>query len=444
MTAREEALDILTSVLSEGQYLNLALKKVHTLGEADQRFLTALVTTTLDHLYTIDYILSLYTDLRKASARTVNILRLGVCQIVFMNSVPDRAAVNESVALLRKAPQRFRGFVNGVLRSVVRADGKFPMPAREEDPIRFMSLTYSYPEWICRLFVADLGEEEAEKLLRYEGSPGTTCLRRTALAESESYPDARPGIYLDDALYVPHAASIASDEKIASGAFTVQSEASMLCVRALGLSRDAKVLDLCAAPGGKSCYAAQIASDGEVTACDLHEHRCDLIRSTAKRLHAGNVHAVRHDAASLRPEWKNAFDAVIVDAPCSALGLTYRKPDIRYSRRESHLSELADMQRRILACASEYVRPGGTLVYSTCTIDRAENEENAAWFKETFPSFVPRGLAENLPGAFEERARGASLQILPPRDDIDGFFIARFEKAEGASGAAGLSASPHI
>lgn len=429
MTSREAALKVLDEVLGKDhRYLNLALKDVHGLTHEDQRFAAALASSTIEHLITIDYILAQFTNVKRASSRVANILRLGVCQLLYMNSVPDSAAVSESVALAGRSDRRIRGYLNGVLRNIARSQDKIRMPDRNTNLIEYLSVVYSYPEWICRLFITQLGPDMAEKLLQYKGVRGRTCLRRTVLAGEQRFPDSEPGIYLDDALYAIHAHSIASDPLILSGAFAVQSEASMLCVRALGLARDARVLDLCAAPGGKSAYAAQIASAGTVTACDLHPHRTDLIRTTAERLKLPNLKAQTWDATVYNDEWKEQFDAVLVDAPCSALGLLYRKPDIRYSRDESDLRSLARTQDTIMKCARRYVKTGGTIVYSTCTIDSIENGEVAGRFLKENTDFVPYDLAKALPGPFADRAVSGSIQLLPPKDDIDGFYIARFTK----------------
>lgn len=425
MSPRQVSLNVLTDVLSKGAFLNLSLKHVRGYDNTEQNFITALVTTTLEHLYTIDYVLSAFTDLKRTSARVRNILRLGTCQILYMNSVPDSAAVNESVMLARKVAPNLRGFVNGVLRSVAREGKDVAMPDPETDFIKYLSVAFSYPEWMCRLFTDQLGKDEAKRLLAYTGTPGQTCVRRTKRAGEQGFANSVPGIYLDDALYVQHASDLQHNKLLSSGEYTVQSEASMLCVRALGLEKTSKVLDLCAAPGGKSAYAAQIASNGSITACDVHPHRTELIAKTAKRLHLDNVEPATWDAQVLNPEWVGKYDAVLVDAPCSALGLLYRKPDVRYTRKEEDLRELQRTQKAILECARQYVRPGGTLVYSTCTIDQLENQDVLEWFLQEHPEFVRSNLAKHLPGPFFERAANGSLQLLPPKDDIDGFFISR-------------------
>lgn len=428
MTARQAALGVLGQVLSKGAYLNLALKEVHGLSDQDQSFVTALVTTTLEHLHTIDYVLSQATNLDRTSARVRNILRLGACQILYMNSIPASAAVNESVTLVRKVAPGLRGFVNGVLRNVARREKEIQLPDAETDFIEYLRVVYSYPKWICEMFVDQLGRKDAEALLAYTGTRGQTGMRRTARADGKTYPGAVPGIYLDDAVYVPHAKNLAKDPLLQSGMYTVQSESSMLCVRALGLSEDAKILDLCAAPGGKSAYAAQIASSGHVTACDVHAHRCRLIEQTAERLGVGNITTVEWDATKRNDAWEGVFDAVLVDAPCSALGLMYRKPDIRYSRKKEDLTALRQTQEQILDCARHYVRDGGTLVYSTCTIDQIENQDVTRWFLDRNPEFQSDDLAKYLPGPFAERAVSGQIQLFPPHDDLDGFYISRMRK----------------
>lgn len=425
MTARQAALKILDAVIKDHTYLHLALKKVSLPELREQRLAAALVNTVLENLFRLDYVLGKFIRLKKTDPAVLNILRLGAAQILFMQGIPAHAAVSESVKLAAARP-RLKGLVNAVLRRLLREKDSLTYPDLAQAPAEYLHIFYSYPLWICRRFISDYGLEEAEKLVSYQGAQDVIRIRLT-----DRCPNPRayePGIYLDDAARLHGSPRLDSREDYSDGAITAQSESSMLCVRAAHIRPPDRVLDLCAAPGGKTAYAAQLAREGHVTACDLHPHRVSLIRETAERLHLENVEAMVHDARQLRREWTGVFDIVMVDAPCSALGLLYRKPDIKIFKQEEDLYALQRIQRDILSCAARYVAPGGTLIYSTCTIDRLENEENARWFLCAHPEFAAGALGAYLPGRLGERAQGGMIQLLPPRDDIDGFFIARFEK----------------
>lgn len=431
MTARQEALNILRSVISKGEYLNLALKKCHFADPQEQKFVTALVSATLENLYKIDYVLGKFVKLNRTDPTALNILRLGAAQILVLKGVADYAAVNESVQLAAKRCPRLKGLVNAVLRNVLRSRDGISYPDPKADLAEYLHVYYSYPLWICRMFIRQFGPDMAEKLVSYHREHNLTGIRLVhPPAEAGAY---EPGIYLDDAAYIRGSSRLDELEAYQTGMITAQGESSMLCVRAAGIRPQDRILDLCAAPGGKSTYAAQLAPEGSVTACDLHEHRVEMIRENAARLGLANVTAERADACSLRPEWTGKFDVVLVDAPCSALGLLYRKPDIKIFKKEEDLAQLAATQRRILQNAAAYTAPGGVLVYTTCTIDAAENEDNAAWFLREHPEYRLGGLQDLLPGRIGEMAVSGAVQLLPPRDNIDGFYIARFEKHADAS-----------
>lgn len=426
LMVRLAALAVLRGVLSRHEYLNLALKKQRFDDPRDQRFATALVSTTLENLYKIDYVLARFVRLNRTDPVVLDILRLGTAQILQMQGVADHAAVNESVRLAARRRPRQKGLVNAVLRNVLRERERIPYPDPHEDFPYYLHIVYSYPLWICRQFVRQFGPEMAEKLVSYHRSHDLTGIRLTGSFEGPS--PYEPGIYLDDAAYIRSSTRLDELPAFRRGEITAQSESSMLCVRAAGIEAADRILDLCAAPGGKTAYAAQLAQNGEVIACDLHSHRVALIEETAARLGLKNVTALRQDARELRPEWENSFSVVLVDAPCTALGLLYRKPDVKIFKQEDDVPELAHLQREILRNAARYVAPGGTLIYSTCTMDAPENQDNAAWFAAEHPGFSRGSLGRLLPGRIGEMGVGGEVQLLPPRDNVDGFFIARFEK----------------
>jgi len=431
LNARKAALTVLERVAGQGAYLNLELKSAlpKEMSAEDRRFAVALVSTAIENLYRIDYIIAQFSHAKRMHGVIRNILRLGVCQLMYFESVPVSAAVNESVKLAEGVGKRqLKGFVNAILRNVANNAGNMAYPAREGDFAEYLHIMYSYPKWLCERYIEDYGKEFAEEMLGYHGDPSLTCVRQNRLRQREPLSQFEPGRYLDDAWYIRNAAGIERMPLYREGRIAVQGEASMICVRAAGIRAADEVLDVCAAPGGKSAYAAQIAVDGHVVARDIHGHRVKLIKETLARLGVENARAEARDAAVPDEAGRGAYDVVLVDAPCSALGLLYRKPDIKIRKEADDISSLAALQRQILDASAGCVKPGGTLLYSTCTISRSENGDNARWFLERHRDFVPCDLKNELPEALMHRAEGNMLQLFPHIDGIDGFFIARFKR----------------
>jgi 16S rRNA (cytosine967-C5)-methyltransferase len=428
LNARQAALDILSGVLKNKSSLNLELKRAlrGSMSAEDRRFAAALASTAIENLYRIDYALKQFVTAGRVHTVIRNILRLGACQLLFFESVPESAAVNESVKLARQAGKgRLTGFVNAALRNMAANLGGVRWPGRA-DLAEYLHIMYSYPKWLCEKYIREYGGRQAEDMVSYRGDPSLTCVRRNGPAALPE--EWERGRYCEDARYIRNVGDIARMPQFVRGEIAVQGEASMICVRAAGIRPGDAVLDACAAPGGKSCYAARFAARGSVTALELHEHRVRLIEATAARLGVSNLRAVAADAAVPMPEYREAFDVALVDAPCSALGLLYRKPDVKLFREEGDLPRLAALQRRILDCCAEYVRPGGVLLYATCTVDRMENDDVVDAFLEAHGDFSGDDLKNETPAGLADRARRGRIQLFPHMDGIDGFFIARMRK----------------
>lgn len=436
MNARRVALGVLEDV-EQGAYFNLALKRaLGSLSEQDRRFVSALCFTTLENLYRIDYVIGQYTQGKRIHRMIRNVLRLGVCQLMFFESVPQSAAVNESVKLVQKTNKpQFKGFVNAVLRKIAGAAGRIEYPDLFEQPVKYLSVFYSYPAWLVEKYIADYGRDFAEAMLSFRKTEPDTCVRANLLKTSaEALEQALaaaglrvlPGKYVKDARYVKNMAAVDRLPAFIGGEMAVQSEASMLVVRAAQIRPSSTVLDVCAAPGGKTAYAAQF-TPASLTALELHPHREELMRKNFERLGV-RANTLVADASVFDPALEAAFDRVLVDAPCSALGLAYRKPDIKYVKTPAELAELAGIQQAILQTCAHYVKPGGRLIYSTCTINRAENDENLDQFLQTNPDFAEAPLADALPAALATRAKNGRLQLFPHLDGVDGFYIAALEK----------------
>lgn len=423
MNPRKLALDALCDVTDRGAYANLRMKQLsRDLPEREASHAAALVYTTLDHLLTIDYYLAHYT---KGSLKPAvrGVLRLGVCELLFMRT-PAHAAVNESVRLLQESGKgALSGFVNAVLRSIDRE--REHLPELPKEPLKRLSIMYSYPEWIVAEWVSSFGEQAAEELLK--SRPAPVEVRAQYPFTREELLRALPvgavvNRWDENSLALERGFDFASSPLFCEGKFTVMSQAAMLACRALGNVRGLRVLDACAAPGGKSAYIANLfENDVPLTCWELHEHRKELLDRTLERLHVSAETAVM-DASEFDPAYVEAFGAVLVDAPCSGLGLLGDKPDIRYAKTDSDVSALAGLQSRILNACARYVRPDGVLLYATCTISRRENEEQAERFLKVHADFMPEAMALPI-------ANDGMLQLLPTIHGTDGFFLARFRKA---------------
>ena len=432
-TARAAALKILQDV-EEGAFLNLSLKKrLAAVGEQDRRFCARLANTTVENLLRIDYVIDRFTEGKRVHRLIRNILRLGVCQLLFFESVPESAAVNESVKLCANSAKRqLKGFVNAVLHNIARSKDSIAYPDKQTEFEKYLSVYYSYPEWLVRKYIADYGKDFAEAMLSYCRQP-VTCIRANRLKMTPEELDQRlekfeiiKGAYAADARYIRNITAIEDLEEYKNGSMTVQGESSMLVVDAAMIEKGDRVIDVCAAPGGKSAYAAQ-KLPGYLFSADLHAHRVQLMDLNFERLGVRADTAVV-DASVPNPKLYGKFDRVIADVPCSALGLLYRKADIKFSKTEDDTQQLIEVQREILETSSRYVKPGGTLVYSTCTINVHENDENVDEFLKRHPQFAEKDLSEALPNVPKERIRGGRLQLFPHIDGIDGFFIAALER----------------
>lgn len=420
---RKKAYALLTQVLEEKKFSNLALKKgLDGFSELDKAFITALVYGTIDKIINIDYIISLYARGR-VQPKVQNILRLGAYQLLFMEKVPVSAAVNTSVELAKDIGKgMLSGFINGVLRNIARNIGQFPLP---EDEVKCLSVKYSYPEFLVKEMLKNRGKEATEKALVYNGEH-LTCLRFLSKKEKDIFAknnDCENAKYFDECAYV-------KGEIKLTKSVCVQSESSLAAVKALDINEGETVLDCCAAPGGKTvCIAQLLKNTGKVVALDKYPHRVELIKSNAKRCGVDSfVDARCADMTSCNN--LGQFDKVLVDAPCSGLGVAEQKPEIKLNVTIDGLKELEQTQKTILQNASRLVKPGGVLVYSTCTIRKEENIDVIKQFLEKNKDFY----LDDMTGLFGERfekernVKCGFLQLYPETDLIDGFFISRMKR----------------
>ena len=443
--ARLMALNILQDVTRAGAYASLALGerlRESTLAQRDRDFVAALVYGTLEKQITLDWLIDGKLEREGGlDALVRDILRLGLYQILFLTRVPDSAAVDESVKLSRLVHRDGQaGFINALLRGFARDKFSIAWPSREASPAFYLSVRYSLPQWIAEKLIAEYGFGEAEDIASYEPASRPIavrrCLERSNPREFEAMmtekgwswqPSRLPDVYL----VTSGIGDVGIEKEYLRGLYSVQSESSVLAALCVAPSRGASVLDACAAPGGKTaCLAEAMRGTGRVYAWDKHEHRVELIRSMVKRLRLDNVRPAVRDATVIKQSLLGTMDAVLVDAPCSGLGVMLSKPDVKYRHSPQTIEALVKEQEALLDACCGYVKPGGTLVYSTCTLLFEENAGQVEKFLAKHAEFEPdaQGMAAVLPAFLKERAQGHMLQLQAHRDGMDGFFIARMRR----------------
>ena len=436
--AREAALLVLNECQRQGGWSDAILnKRLAGLDGRDGALATRLCFGVLQNQLLLDFYLSHFSNipLKRMEGRVLQALRLGSYQMLFLDKIPHSAAVDRSVELTRKYCKnpRAAGMVNGVLRSFERNLEQLPAIPRT-DPVHYLSTLYSHPEWLVREFLTALGSDETAKLLAADNSPApitamvnttkTTAEELAAALEAEGV-RTQPHPWLTDCLTLSKPGNLERLAAFQAGLFYIQDPASKLAALVLDPEPGMRVLDCCAAPGGKSFAAAiRMEGRGEILSCDLRPHKKKLIQAGADRLRLGNIVPMTADGKVFRPEWESAFDRVLVDAPCSGLGVIRKKPDIRY-KDPAPLAGLPEVQRAILETAARYVRPGGVLVYSTCTVLRRENEKIVEAFLADHQEY--RTEEFQLPGPIGDVPSGM-LTLWPHRHGTDGFFICKLRK----------------
>lgn len=425
MDGRQTAFRVLLRVERENAYSNLALdaELKRSANGAPAAFVTALVYGVLERQITLDFVLQQYLlkPLRKLRPEVRVILRMGVLQLYFMDKVPASAAVNESVKLVKKNGCAYAsGLVNSVLRKISETPLTYPETG---DLVSDWSIRYACPKALVERLVKEYGAADTQSFLAASLGGAPTVLRVNTLKTTAKALQSRlqsEGIEtsagnLENTLVVQSGGAIEQLSSYREGLFHVQDTASALCVQALGLQPGQTLLDMCAAPGGKSFTAAQIMQNqGSIMAFDLHKHRVQLISDGAKRLGISIIDAQAQDAAVFHAALEKTADRVLCDVPCSGLGVLRRKPEIRL-RELTFIDNLTEIQYNILVHASKYLRMGGILVYSTCTLSRAENEGVCDRFLRENPAYQKDGDYKTL---------------LPHKDGTDGFFIARLRRIE--------------
>ncbi len=445
VSARQLALQILYEVSLEGSYANLALAAAFSRCRpeaADRAFCTELVYGTLRQQGTLDYILSRFcgNKMAKLPPRILLALRLGAYQLLYMSKVPPAAAVNESVKLARRfGHQGTAGLVNAVLRNIDRRRAEIAgadfWPDQQAEPAQYLAARYSHPLWLAEEWLNRFGFDDTAVLCSFNNRPAPYTLRVNTLQTSRE--DVREQLaaagitanippYPAEALQLENGGA-AVGRLIDNGLLYPQQLSSMLAAPVLDPQPGQTVLDVCAAPGGKTCHlAALMQNRGHIYAFDAHEHKVKLIEQNARRLGIGIITAAAADSRHLDMIPDASADRILVDAPCSGLGVLRSRPDSRWRKQPETSAELAELSYQILNEAVKKLKPGGRLLFSTCTISRAENEQNAARLTAEHTEMAARPI-EYLPEVF---AGKASLQLLPFEQGLEGFFFALFEKKQ--------------
>ena len=444
VNTRELVYDMLLHILKEEMPSHLVLAdtldRYSWLDKQERAFMTRLMRGTLQNILYLDQVLLQCADVKtkKLKMPVRVIVYMGAFQIMCMDSVPDSAAVNESVKLARRHGfSSMSGFVNAVLRSVAAKRESVFAPDPEKDPAAYLAFCYSLPEWIGKMWLARYSFQTCKEMAEYMQRPQQVTVRVRRPEETDeiirSLADqgvtARKGEIFPWALHLEGLDSLPALKEFAQGRITVQDEGAMLAAVCTGIRGGERIIDLCAAPGGKSLHMADLlAGSGSVSARDISHAKTERIEENLARARAENVQTMVWDACVRREEDAESADIVMADLPCSGLGVLGRKADIRYQASPEKIRSLAELQKQILEASRDYVRPGGVLVYSTCTLTDEENEEIRKWMLED-TRFEAESLDPFLPDRLKDsQTAQGQIRILPGRFGTDGFYIARFRR----------------
>ncbi|CAG9607462.1 16S rRNA (cytosine(967)-C(5))-methyltransferase RsmB [Pseudoneobacillus rhizosphaerae] len=439
---RETALELLETIEKNQSYSNLILHHAiekNKVPKKDVGLLTELVYGTLQRKMTLDFYLNPFLQKSKKLEKWVPyLLRLTLYQMEFLDKIPDHAAINEAVEIAKKRGHKgVAGFVNGVLRNIQREG--LPSVSNIQDPIERVSVETSHPYWLVERWSKQFGLDKTKEMceLNLLAPTQTARVNQSLITRDEALSRLREeGYSVEPSAIIPESihclqGNIAASNTYKEGFLTIQDESSMLVAYALGVTQNEKILDACAAPGGKSTHIAEkLKGTGMVYSLDLHEHKVKLIKENADRLRLENIEAQALDSRKVAEHFVNQqFDRILLDAPCSGLGVMRRKPDMKYTKKEEDLSRLQTIQLDLLKAVSPLLKKDGILVYSTCTVDQEENEVVVRTFLETNPEFEgDLGWKERMPEAIQPLIQSYDLQVFPQDFGSDGFYIAVLRK----------------
>ena len=447
---REVVLDMLLS-LREGKLSHTILKDTLDsylyLDKSSRGFITRLYEGTIEKRLYLDFIIDGYskTPVKKMKPIIMLLLEMAVYQLFFMDRVPDSAAINEAVKLAKKRGLTgLSGFVNGVLRTIARNKENIALPDKNKDLIQYLEIKYSTPRTVVEYLIKDYGNEEAEAILEAFEEKRPLVARATKNREELIKKLDAEGVRVStdtifpESLKILELDSLSYLESFEEGDFVIQDESSQFIGKIVGLPKGARVLDLCAAPGGKSLLFAEMEEVDEIISCDITESKTELIEDNIRRIGTDKIRTRVNDASMYNPDFLDGFDLVICDLPCSGLGVMGRKRDIKYNVSIDKIRELAILQKKILENAVRYVKKDGRLIYSTCTMTRAENEENFTFISE-FKGFSAVDFSDKIRGYVDRykdgerlvnEAKKGFIRLFPGELGTDGFFISEYMREE--------------
>ncbi|KOA20525.1 ribosomal RNA small subunit methyltransferase B [Clostridium homopropionicum DSM 5847] len=437
--ARKLCVDILNTVFSNEGYSNIILRnelKKNSFNDKDKALITEIVYGTIKYKYTIDKILNsfLKKGIESLEPYVLNILRSAIYQIRYLDKVPTFAAVNEAVEIAKKySSVSASKLVNGVLRNYIRDSEKTYY--NKNNLVESLCFNYSFEKWLVNLFMKQYGGKITEEILSGLNERPVTSVRVNPLKINydEAYEelerlgyDIEEGYVCPEAIIINKGKNIEDNQLFTEGKITVQDESAMLVAPALGFCEELKIFDLCSAPGGKSTHISELSNDkAQIIAFDIHENKLSLIKENAFRLGINNILCRQMDASTFNEDLKDIADAVLIDVPCSGLGIIKKKPEIKYTKNNKALEDIIQIQRKIMLNSIKYVKPNGTVIYSTCTLNKKENMENINWLIENYPNISIEPIYfGNLPNLIYENG----MVTILPNKYMDGFFIAKLKR----------------
>lgn len=426
VNTREIVLDCIMEILEKKQYSHYVMKQVLDkygyLDKQERSFIKRVTEGTVERCLEMDYIINSFSKVpvKKMKPLIRSLMRMSVYQLLYMDSIPDSAVCNEAVKLANKRGfSPLKGFVNGVLRNIARNKEKIEYPDREKEPVSYLSVVYSMPEWIVEMWLSRFGGEKTEQILKglLSGRPVTIRLEE-GLSSKEKEELLQKitceGIETEQVQGLPYAYRLKNLDRVetipgfAEGLVMIQDAGSMEIIELADIKEDQYIIDVCGAPGGKALHAAgKMKNTGFVTVRDISQRKVELMEDNIARSGYGNIKAEVFDATVLDEENVEKADVVIADLPCSGLGVIGRKGDIKYRVTKEDVINIAALQQKILSVVWQYVKPGGKLIYSTCTLTEEENEKNTAWFLEQFPFHKEK-----------------EKTLIPGIQETDGFYMA--------------------
>ncbi|WP_425448971.1 16S rRNA (cytosine(967)-C(5))-methyltransferase RsmB [Dethiothermospora halolimnae] len=437
---RQKVFKILYEINEKDAFSNMAINKnIKGIRDNDIGLVREIVYGVLENKIYIDFIIKKFSKikLRKISPAIKNILEMGIYQIIFLDRIPDSAAVNESVKLSKKYGHKgTHGFVNGVLRNVVRNKNKIELPDKKNNPIQYLSVKYSHPEWMIKKWIKDYGYSFAEGICIANNKKPHLNIRVNTLKTSReelfhSLESKNLKVkytkYAKEGLIIENPKNITRLKEFKDGLFQIQDESSMLVGQIMNPKDNSFIIDVCSAPGGKSTHLAEKMNNrGKIIARDIYNHKLELIEENIKRLGTNIITTEKFNGLELDKKLLEKVDYCLVDAPCSGLGLIRRKPDIKWTKKENNLEELIKLQYQILNNGSKYVKKGGTLIYSTCTTNKEENIKIIKKFLAENKDFTLKGFDDLVKDI--EGAEKGFIELYPNIHNVDGFFIAKLIK----------------